>query len=209
MQKSEIWPLIHTERKALASDLSDLSRVQWTRPSLCAGWTVRDVLAHMTATANMTPLGFFGKLAGSGFSFDGLQEKGIAAQRGGFPADTLLRFEAAIPSTKHPPGPADTWLGETIVHAHDIRGPLGIEHTYPAEAVARVADFYSRSNLLIGAKRRIAGLRLRATDTEWSHGTGPEVSGPILALVTAMTDRLGMDGELRGEGLATLRERCT
>jgi uncharacterized protein (TIGR03083 family) len=209
MQKSEIWTVIHTERKALASDLANLRGDQWTRPSFCAGWTVRDVLAHMTATANLTPLGFFGKLAGAAFSFDGLQEKGIAAQRGGFPADTLMRFEAAIPSVKHPPGPADTWLGETIVHANDIRGPLGIEHAYPAEAVARVADFYSGSNILIGGKRRIAGLRLRATDIEWSHGTGPEVSGPILALAVAMTGRLEMAGELSGEGLATLRERSS
>ena len=206
MEKNDIWPVIHTERKALASDLTGLAGDQWSRPSLCGGWTVRDVLAHMTATAKMTPAAFFGKLAGSGFSFSGLQEKGIAAESGGSAADTLARFEDVISSVKHPPGPAESWLGETVVHAQDIRGPLGIQHTYPAGAVVRVADFYKGSNLLTGAKRRIAGLRLRATDTEWSHGSGPEVSGPILALVLAMTGR-DADG-LSGEGVATLRSRA-
>jgi uncharacterized protein (TIGR03083 family) len=139
--------------------------------------------------------------------FDTLQEKGVAANRGGSPADTLAVFEPVLTSVKHPPGPAETWLGETIVHAEDIRRPLGIKHAYPTEAVARVADFYKGSNLLIGSKRRIAGLSLRATDTSWSHGTGPGVSGPILSLVLAMTGRKAALEDLEGEGVATLRER--
>ena len=82
-------------------------------------------------------------------------------------------------SVKHPPGPADTWLGETIVHAEDIRRPLGIEHHYPADAVVGIADFFKGSNLLIGSKRRIAGLTLRATDAELvarhrARGVGPD-----------------------------------
>ncbi len=52
-----------------------------------------------------------------------------------------------------------------------------------------MASFYQGSNLLIGSKKRIEGLTLRATDAEWSHGSGPEVSGPILSLVMAMTGR--------------------
>jgi uncharacterized protein (TIGR03083 family) len=207
MEKTDIWPVVHAERKALMGDVADLSGEQWSSPSLCGGWTVRDVLAHMVATAKMTPPGFFGKLAGSGFSFNAVQEKGIASERGRSPADTLSHFETVINSVKHPPGPADTMLGETIVHAQDLRGPLGIQHSYPVDAVVRVADFYSGSNLLIGSKRRIDGLRLRATDAQWSHGTGPEVSGPILALVMAMTGRQVTAGELNGDGAAALRAR--
>ena len=71
----------------------------------------------------------------------------------------------------------------------------------------RVADFYKGSNLIIGAKRRIAGLTLRATDIDWSHGTGPEVSGPITAIVMAMTGRKAVAGELAGDGVATLQAR--
>jgi hypothetical protein len=73
--------------------------------------------------------------------------------------------------------------------------------------VVEVADFFKKSNLIIGAKRRIDGLSLRATDVTWSHGSGPEVAGPILSLVMAMTGRKAALGDLSGEGVATLGSR--
>jgi uncharacterized protein (TIGR03083 family) len=207
MENADIWPTIHTERQALAGDLRSLGPDQWATTSLCTEWTVRDVLAHMTATAKMKPAGFFPKLAASGFNFNRLQEKGIAANKGNSGADTLAAFDAVLTSLGHPPGPMDTMLGEMIVHAEDIRRPLGIKHAYPVAAVTRTAQFFTGSNLLIGAKRRISGLTLRATDTDWSHGTGPEVEGPVLSLLMAMTGRKEAIDDLGGEGVATLRER--
>ena len=89
----DIWPVVHTERRALAADLRALSAEDWAASSLCSQWTVRDVLAHMTSTAKLPPAGFVAKLIGSGFSFDKVQEKGVAANRGATPADTLANFE--------------------------------------------------------------------------------------------------------------------
>ena len=203
----DVWPTVHAERKALATDLRELSTADWATPSLCSSWTVRDVLAHMTSAAKLTPPAFVGRMIGSGFSFGKAQEKGVAAERGASPADTLANFESVVTSVRHPPGPTQTWLGETIVHSEDIRRALGIQHAYPADAVVTVADFYKGSNLLIGSKNRIAGLTLRATDAEWATGTGPEVSGPVLSLVMAMTGRKVADDDLTGEGVATLRSR--
>src|SRR5665213_1913560 len=57
------------------------------------------------------------------------------------------------------------------------------------------------------AIRRIAGLRLRATDSNWVHGDGPEVSGPLISLILAMTGRKGAHPDLSGEGLTTLANR--
>jgi len=207
MENADIWPTIHTERQDLAADLRTLDPGQWDTPSLCAEWTVRDVLAHMAATAKMKPSAFFPKLAASGFKFNRLQEKGIAENKGHSAADTLAGFDAVLTSLGHPPGPMDTMLGETIVHAEDIRRPLGIKHAYPVAPVTRTAEFFTGSNLLIGAKRRVAGLTLRATDTDWSHGTGPEVAGPVLSLLMAMTGRRAAMDDLAGEGVATLRGR--
>jgi uncharacterized protein (TIGR03083 family) len=203
----DIWPVVHAERGALATDLTPLREDQWSTPSQCEGWTVRDVLAHMTATAGITPATFFPKLIGSGFSFDKVQAKGIATERGSSGADTLARFGAVVDSTKKPPGPKDTVLGETVIHSEDIRRSLGLPHQYPHEALVQVADFYKGSNLIIGTKRRIDGVALRATDTEWSHGSGPEVAGPMLPLLLAMAGRKGALDELSGDGVATLRER--
>ena len=90
----DVWPVIHAERKALADDVRDLSDEQWATPSLCGKWTVRDVLAHMTATAKIAGPAFFPKLAASGFSLARMQDKDIAVERGTSPADTLARFEA-------------------------------------------------------------------------------------------------------------------
>jgi uncharacterized protein (TIGR03083 family) len=202
----DIWPVVHAERKAFVTDLSGLDANEWSTTSLATDWTVRDVVAHMTATAKITPAGFFPKLASSGFSFSKMQAKDIAAASGGSAADTLANFDAIVSSTGRPPGPPATMLGETIVHSQDVRGALGIQHDYPMPALVQVADFYKGSNLLIGTKKRIAGLTLKATDTEWSHGTGPEVTGPMLALVMAMTGRKVTD-QLTGDGVETLRSR--
>src|SRR5215472_9170963 len=117
MARMDPWPVIFAERKALAEDLADIDDDGWELPSLCTTWTVRDALAHMTATAKITPPLFFAKMLRNGFSFPRMQASDIAAERGASPAETLARFREIIESTKRPPGPADTMLGETIIHA--------------------------------------------------------------------------------------------
>jgi uncharacterized protein (TIGR03083 family) len=207
MADTELWPTIHGERAALAADLAPLPDAQWATTSLCANWTVNQALGHMTATAKLTPPKFFANLVKAGFSFEKMAAAEIATETAGGPKETLRRFNEVLNFTNHPPGPSTTWLGETIVHAEDIRRPLGIKHEYPTAAAVQVANFYKGSNLLIGAKKRIAGLALRATDADWSHGTGPEVAGPIVSLVLAMTGRTAALDDLTGEGVATLRSR--
>jgi len=207
MADSAVWPTIHAERTALAADLDGLTDEQWSTPSLCSGWSVREVLGHMTATAKMTPGRFFTGLLSSGFRFNALSAKNVARETAGTPADTLAAFRGTLTSTTHPPGPLPTWLGETILHAEDIRRPLGIAHDYPIEALTRVADFYKGSNLLLHSKSRIAGLAMKATDANWSTGSGTEVTGPLLSLVLAMTGRKAALEDLSGEGLDTLRGR--
>jgi uncharacterized protein (TIGR03083 family) len=207
MERSAIWPAIHRERMALAADLEGIRFHQWSTPSLCSEWTVRDVLAHMTALAKVTPTTFFPKLVSSGLSLGRMQQKEIAAARRASPPDTLAAF-VAIGTSKHPPGIPATMLGETLIHAEDIRRSLVIGHTYPIDAVVRVADYFKDTNRFIGTKRRIAGLRLLASDTDWSHGSGPEVSGPIMTLVLAMTGRKAVLHELAGDGVVQLRGRA-
>jgi uncharacterized protein (TIGR03083 family) len=201
------WPVIHAQRTALADDLAGLTEEQWRTPSLCAGWTVHDALGHMTSTAKITPPKFFAKLAAAGFSFHRFTTRGIAAETAGGPAATLAEFRRVIDATDAPPGPIDAMLGEAIIHGEDIRRPLGIAHTYPVDSVTRTLDFFKNSNLLIGAKKRIAGLRLEATDAGWATGEGPVVKGPALSLLLAMTGRRVALDDLSGDGVAVLRDR--
>jgi uncharacterized protein (TIGR03083 family) len=201
------WPMMHAEREALADDLAGLTAAQWATPSLCPDWTVKDILAHLTAAALQTPQRFIGHFAAAGFKFNTMVNKDIAVLGAGSPAEVLAAFRRVIPRETAPPGPVDAMLGELVVHPEDIRRVLGITRSYPTETVARAADFYKKSNLLIGAKRRIASLTLRATDADWSHGTGPEVSGPLVSLLLAMTGRKVALADLSGDGLATLAGR--
>ena len=207
MATTDPWPLIHAEREALITDLGTITDEQWAAPSLCADWTVRDVLGHMIATAKMTPPKFFVAFAGAGFNFNKMTAKGVAGEATASPADGLAAFRSHAKDTTHPPGPVEAMLGEAVIHSADIRKPLGISREYPEEALSRVADFFRASNLIVGAKQRIDGLTLRATDTGWSAGSGPEVTGPHLSLILAMTGRSAALGDLGGEGLATLRSR--
>jgi uncharacterized protein (TIGR03083 family) len=162
----------------------------------------------MIATAEMTPPKFFVRLAGSGFRFNAMSDKNIAAVRAGRSDEQLVdAYRSLIDAQSAPPGPTMTWLGETIVHGEDVFRSLGGYREHPAEHVSAVAEFYSGSNLLIGAKKRIDGTTLRATDTGWTHGSGPEVTGPAIAIVMAMCGRKAALDDLSGPGVEVMRNR--
>jgi uncharacterized protein (TIGR03083 family) len=205
---SDLWTTISTERGALADDLAGLTDDQWNTPSLCPGWTVRDIVAHLSVTASLNPATFFLNLAKSGFNFTSFANNQIKKHLGDNPAATLSEFRSLQDSKSAPPGPKTSWLGEVVVHSADIRRPLGISHTYTPGAVRQAADFYKGSNTLIGAKNRIAGLAMRATDEDWSHGQGEPVEGPMLSLLLAMTGRTAACDDLTGPGVQALRSRC-
>lgn len=203
----DMWTIVATERGALADDLATLDDAAWDTPSLCEKWTVRDAVAHIIATAEMTPPKFLGKMTANGFDFQKMTAKEIADKREASPAAELKRLRAVRDRRTAPPGPKTSWLGEVIVHSEDVRRPLGLNRAYPMHAVVAVADFYKGSNVLIGSKKRIEGVTLAATDTDWSHGSGPEASGPMLSLLLAMTGRTAALSDLTGPGVDTLRGR--
>src|ERR1700758_1607782 len=157
MGMSDIWATIAAERGALAAALATLTPAQWDTPSLCSGWTVRDIVAHLSATASLNPGTFLVNMARAGFNFDRFANGQIAKHRGPDPAATLSEFRSLRDSTSAPPGPKTSWLGEVLVHGEDARRPLGISHTYPPDAVRQVIDFYKGSNVLIGSKSRVEG----------------------------------------------------
>ena len=203
----DLWGTIAKERQALADDLSGLDDTKWKTQSLCDDWTVLEVLSHMASTPEVTAINFFPKLAGAGFSLNKLSAKQVARISAEGPAGVLALFKSRVSSRKAPPGPKETWLGETIVHAEDIRRPLGIKHSYADEALQVSANFYMKSNLVIGGKKRAAGLTFKATDSTWAAGSGPEVSGPLASIVLAIAGRKAALGDLSGPGVESLSAR--
>jgi uncharacterized protein (TIGR03083 family) len=204
----DTWQMIKAERIATADALAALPPADWDRPSLCAEWTVRDVVAHMIDSETVTPPKFFARFAASGFRFPVMTRRNIEAIREGRSDRELLELlRSRTDARTAPPGPVLSWLGEAIVHGEDATHAVGGYRDHPIEHLVAVADFYKRSNALIGTKRRIDGLSLRATDTDWRHGEGPEVSGPMIALVMAMTGRRAALSDLSGDGVAVLHGR--
>lgn len=207
MNKQEIWSNIHAERENLVETLKSLTAEQWSAPTWCGAWNVKEVVGHVLGAAEQTTFNFYKELAGAGFSFNVFAERGAKKLAALEPSELIERLEARTTTTNHPPAPVIAMLGEIIVHGDDIRRPLGMTHHSPEAALIAVADNWKKSNLLIGSKRRITGVQLQATDATWSHGTGPLVSGPLQSLVLAMTGRKGALPDLSGEGVAVLASR--
>jgi uncharacterized protein (TIGR03083 family) len=202
------WDMIRDERASFADALTTLTPEAWNAPSLLPGWSVRDVVAHMIATGQSSPPKFLAGILASGLRFDTMSARNIERVKAGrSDADLVAAYRSTVGSRSAPPGPSMSWLGEVIVHGEDVFRSLGPYREHPVEHVIAVADFYRGSNMLIGAKKRIDGVTLRATDTEWSYGSGPEASGPAIALVLAMTGRSVAVDDLTGPGVEVLRTR--
>ncbi len=201
--------MVQAERAALADDLTGLDASQWERRSLCGRWTVQEVLAHLTAAASIGPVRWMTSVVGAGFDFDKHNDRRLAQHRGATPSETLERFRAVVTSTTAPLGPTAAWLGEVVVHAQDIRRPLGFPRTPSAEAVTEIARFFAARNFTVPSRTVSQGLRLEATDGPFAAGTGPLVTGTTIALIMAMAGRSAYCDELSGSGLEILRDRLT
>lgn len=207
-EMTDIWPIVHAERLSLADDLEHLTPEQWATQSLCAEWDIHAVLAHLVATAKITPWRFFTHFAAAGFDFDKSNANEVAAERAADPTETLAAFRAVQLRESSPPAPKDTRLVEAFVHGEDIRRPLGISHDYPRAHVARAIRFQARTSAAIGGgKARVAGLTLRATDTDFTLGTGSAVEGPAISLLLAVSGRTSALADLSGPGVPTIAER--
>ncbi|MCU1375794.1 MAG: hypothetical protein JWO68_3080 [Actinomycetia bacterium] len=201
------WKLIHAERATLADALDDLTAAQWSAPSLCGGWTVQQAAAHVVAGAEQTKPAFVRGMAANGFRFNTMMDRDARRLGALVPKEIIARLRARTSTTNGPPAPAMTMLGEVVVHGEDIRRPLGLTSEPATAATIACLDMYKTASFPVGTKKRIAGLRLAASDMGWAHGDGPEVTGSGRSLLLAMTGRAaGLDG-LTGEGAAQLRAR--
>jgi uncharacterized protein (TIGR03083 family) len=198
---------VRDEMLDLAARLAELDDAQWNVPSLCSEWRVRDVLAHVIAGAE----GAFGvgwilrSLLRHGFNYN--RWVAVDGQRRG-QQDPAVMLTALRNAAANSPGARPVRsLMHVLIHGQDICRPLGIRRELPAAHVRAVADFVTHDVHIFGAKKRIAGCRLTATDLDWSHGQGPEVTGPAEALVMMMAGRPVALDDLSGEGKAVLVTR--
>lgn len=201
------WAAAHVERATLAGELAGLTDAQWATPSLCGDWTVEEVVAHLTAAASIGPLRWMRSVLGARFDFDVHNARRLAEHRGATPAETLDRFRAVVDSSTSTFGPAAAWLGEVVIHAQDIRRPLGILTAPPIATSTEVARFTASRDFTVAGKTTIAGVRLEATDGPFRAGDGPLLTGTTIALTMAMAGRPAFLDDLTGPGADVLRTR--
>ena len=207
MDDVKIWQLIHTERASMADTLASLPGTDWAKPSLCGDWSVHVTAGHILAGAEQTKGHFMKGMITTGFRFNHLMDREAHRMGALPPAEIISRLRARTTTTNRPPAPVVTMLGEIVVHSQDIRGAVGQHAVVDRDAIVACLEMYKEANFPLGTKKRIEGLRLVADDVDWTHGNGPEVSGPGLSMLMAVTGRRqGLDA-LTGDGVATLRTR--
>lgn len=208
---TDVWPLVHAERRALIDDLAELSDAQWQMPSLAAGWTVHDVAAHLVDNARTTPWRLVRAMVAARFDFDRQNAAGVAAERGATAGETLERLREVAGRRTGPPkmlAALGSRLVEEIAHGEDIRVPLHLTRAYPVEALTAAIRYQLATPAAVGgAKHLAARVTLIADDADLRLGSGPQLHGPALALLMLTTGRRHALTELSGPGLAEVTDR--
>jgi uncharacterized protein (TIGR03083 family) len=201
--------LARDERADLADFLAGLAAEQWNAPTLCTKWRVRDVVAHIVSYDDLGLPGLVGRFARGRFAPDQVNEVGVQRYAALGP-DQLL---AELKNHLRPAGLTAAFGGriglcDGLIHHQDIRRAIGAPREVPAERLA-VALPFARTAPPIKASRRVRGVRLVATDLDWTSGDGPVVEGPAEPLLMAMAGRGDALDELTGPGTTTLAGRLS
>lgn len=205
MDREAVWDVVVAERRAVLEHLRLLSPEEWEHPSLCEGWRVRDVAAHLISSPQMRWAATARAMAGVWRGYNGAILRD-GRRRGAAPvAEILGQYERWGPVRR---GPLTTThvepLLDVLVHTQDVLRPLGRVHVPPADAAVVAADRCRLLAPLLGSTRAVRGVRMRATDTDWERGSGPLVEGPALELLMLCAGRPAEVSLLAGEGVGTV-----
>lgn len=201
------WDRIAAERRSLADLLDTLTPEQWSTPSLCGAWTVKEVAVHLSS-GPATPTRTFLKamLVGRG-RFDRANEL-VVQWRGDVEPAQISGWLREYADDRFTP-PTMDWhapCSDLRIHTQDIVVPLGLDAGVPVEGWRDVLDFLVSKAAARGfvpkGRPEVAGT---ATDLDWSHGSGPAVTGPAYALAMVLCGRPALLDHLEGDGLLTLR----
>ncbi|WFE26170.1 maleylpyruvate isomerase family mycothiol-dependent enzyme [Solwaraspora sp. WMMD791] len=204
-----VYDMVVRERQALAGTLGRLTPDQLRTPSLCAGWTIHDIAAHLTTYLRFGQLKLYLGIVATAADIDRINvtlTRWAARRPIGELVETLHRRAGA--RTTIPRSGFDPVLTDAVLHDLDIRRPLGIPRDAPEES-RWVAFHHLAHHPALGYSRgpQLRGLELVATDAGWRIGQGAPVHGPAEALLLTMSGRDAGWDELDGDGVPVLRAR--
>jgi uncharacterized protein (TIGR03083 family) len=204
----DLWVMIAEERVALADVLDGLTDDQWSTPSLCEGWSVRDVAAHLVMPFSLRLPRLLGKLAASRFDFDRFtfnEARGNVSR--GPELAVVLRDNAEHRFAPPGLGPIAP-LTDIVVHGQDVCRPLGINRPVLPDRAEAILRFLSSAKATHGfvSRTRVRRLTWRCPEIPWSWGCGPEIAGSAESVILALTGRR-VAAELSGPGVEVLCSR--
>lgn len=203
------WDLVERERLALADLLEGLDDEQWDTASLCTGWRVREVVAHLmvgpTSSGREVVRAVLRHRGDVSRAMDAM-----ARERGAAPTPELVRaLRENAASRFHPP--LLDWrapLADVLVHREDVAVPLGLPQDRPTDAWALALAFLvTRTGRTAFETGALPPVRFVGTDVDWEHGSGPQVRGPASAIALALTGRSALVDRLDGDGVDVVRDR--
>ena len=209
MNTEDVWRAIDDQRRRLVALLEGLSEEEWQRPSLCEGWTIRDVAAHVAlqnTTWSALPKGIWIAIREGGMN---PAIAAVAREHAQLPTDQIIA-EIRDRIGVWRPLPSVTYRESAIdylVHPQDIAIPLGRELPMPSDAAVVAVDRVWSSDRMFHARKRYPGYRFVATDADWSVGEGAEVAGPVGGLLLLLTGRPAGLTNLSGPGADAIRTR--
>jgi uncharacterized protein (TIGR03083 family) len=199
---ADLQPAVAAEFQALAGLLDSATGAQWDTASLCAGWRVREVIAHMTMAARYSEEEFMAELRRCDFDFGRLSNE-IATRDAELPASELvasLRSEVM----QHWTPPGGGWhgaLNHVVIHGLDVTVPLGVPRRSPDATIRIILDDLTGGGVHERFGTSVQGRSLQATDLDWSYGSGPALRGQAEDLALVLCGRVIPEGRLDGEPL--------
>jgi uncharacterized protein (TIGR03083 family) len=190
MDDDQLWAVIDSRREAFAELLGSLTDEQWDTPSLCAGWRVREVAAHVSMSAPSMHAAVSAALK-SGFRFNVMMDR-LARTQANIPTEKIVAdIRSLLGSRRRPPGTdrRDPLL-DILVHTQDVARPLGNDCSMPTEAAVVAAELAWSRSFPFKARRRVEGYRILATDTVFERGTGTVLELPMDIVLLVLTGRI-------------------
>lgn len=203
MNPEQIREEVRAERREQVTMLAALSPEQWNAPSLCAGWRVREVVAHTTMPFRTSLPRTVWELLRSGGSFNRMADRCARRDAAALtPEQLVASVRDNIDHPWAPPGGGALGaLSHDVIHGLDIAVALDLDRTVPPERVGLVlSGMTARQLRFFGVD--LAGVALRATDLDWSYGSGTSVHGLAQDLLLAACGRKLPPGRLSGEPAA-------
>ncbi|AFM18512.1 hypothetical protein Mycch_3784 [Mycolicibacterium chubuense NBB4] len=191
MDADAVWHHTDTQRLEIAGLIGEIEArdpALWDTPSLCAGWTVRNVAAHLTHSTIGMPRMLF-EAARSGFRFNAAVDR-MARADDRTAAEIAANLRDVVGSRRRPPGATEREpLIDVLVHAQDICIPLGIDRPMPVDAARAAAERVWDMGFPFHARKRLAGVRLVASDADFAVGEGKELRAPVRDVLLMLTGR--------------------